>query len=396
MLTDDDLESLLNDLESDRVERKRRLSDPDKAHEAICAFANDMPRHGLPGVLFFGVENDGRCAGLQVSDELLTSLAHLRDDGTILPLPTMTVQRRSISGCDVAVVTVQPSFTLPVRYRGRVCIRVGPRRATASADEERRLLERQRTFNLPFDARTAPGASLSDLDLAYLRDEYLPKAVDAAILAENGRPLEHQLRALHFLGPDSIPTNAGLLVGGIDATAWLPGAYVHFVRFAGTNLSDPISDEKQVSGRLEDILRRIDEVCDANNAVAVSFIGGSTEQRSHTYPPAALQQLIRNAIMHRSYEGTNAPTRVYWFDDRVEIHSPGGPFGQVSKDNFGEPYASDYRNPLVADAMKTLGYVQRFGVGIAVARRELKANANPDLEFDVQPSAVLATVRRRP
>jgi ATP-dependent DNA helicase RecG len=307
----------------------------------------------------------------------------------------MAVQKRSVAGCDFAVVIVQPSFTLPVRYRGRVCIRVGPRRATASPDEERRLLERQLTFNLPFDARTTPGASLSDLDLTYLRDEYLPKAVDAATLAENGRPLEHQVRALHFLSPDGTPTNAGLIVGGIDATAWLPGAYIHFVRFSGTNLSDPVSDEKRISGRLGDVLRRIDEVCDANNTVAIDFSGAATERRSPAYPSVALQQLIRNAVMHRSYDGTNAPIRVYWFDDRIEIHSPGGPFGQVSKENFGQPFASDYRNPLIAEAMKTLGYVQRFGVGIAVARREMNANGNPELEFDVQPSAVLATVRRR-
>jgi ATP-dependent DNA helicase RecG len=45
--------------------------------------------------------------------------------------------------------------------------------------------------------------------------------------------------------------------------------------------------------------------------------------------------------------------------------------------------------------MRNLGYVQKFGVGIALARRELEKNGNPPLEFQVEPSHVLALIRRR-
>ena len=112
------------------------------------------------------------------------------------------------------------------------------------------------------------------------------------------------------------------------------------------------------------------------------------------YPIVALRQLAQNAIMHRSYEATNAPTRIYWFSDRIEIHSPGGLYGQVTAENFGRPGVTDYRNPQVAEAMKSLGYVQRFGVGIQLARTELQKNGNPDPEFVFEPTAVLAIVRR--
>jgi ATP-dependent DNA helicase RecG len=113
------------------------------------------------------------------------------------------------------------------------------------------------------------------------------------------------------------------------------------------------------------------------------------------YPIVALQQIVRNAILHRSYENTNAPVRLYWFMDRVEIQSPGGPYGQVTKQNFGTSGAYDYRNPNLAAVMKDLGYVQRFGVGIAQARRELEKNGNPPLEFQVEDSYVAAIIRRR-
>jgi ATP-dependent DNA helicase RecG len=100
--------------------------------------------------------------------------------------------------------------------------------------------------------------------------------------------------------------------------------------------------------------------------------------------------------MHRAYERTHAPVRVYWFDDRIEIFNPGGPYGAVTAENFGQPGITDYRNPHVAEAMKVLGFAQRFGVGIATAQAELRNNGNPPAEFLVQPSAVLATIRVKP
>jgi ATP-dependent DNA helicase RecG len=97
--------------------------------------------------------------------------------------------------------------------------------------------------------------------------------------------------------------------------------------------------------------------------------------------------------MHRTYETTHAPVRVYWYDDRIEITSPGGPFGTVTAENFGEPGVADYRNPNLAEAMRVLGFVQRFGFGLAIARRALAENGNPPVELNVQPSHVTAIVR---
>jgi len=395
LLTDTQLEELLA-AESDRVERKQSLSDPDRAQEAICAFANDMPNHNAPGVLFVGVKDDGSCAGLAIDDPLLLQLSTLRDNGLILPIPSMVVQKRTLNRCEVAVVIVQPSGSLPVRFRGRAWIRVGPRRAVATLEEERQLLEKQQAYNLPFDAREAPTTTIADLDAAYVRDEYLPAAVAPDVLAENQRSIENQLASIHFVGANARATHVGLLVAGIDALVALPGAFIQFVRFHGAELTDPVRDQKTISGRLADVLRRVDEVLRANIEIRVSFTTSSVEERTADYPLAALQQLVRNAVMHRNYDGTNAPVRIYWFNDRIEIHSPGGPYGQVTQANFGQPYANDYRNPHVAEAMKNLGFVQRFCVGIATARRELANNGNPPVEFDVQPTAVLAVVRRRP
>ena len=71
MLTTDKLRALIRDRESDRVERTVSKSKTDKFGEAICAFANDFPNHGLPGYLLIGVDDDGRVSGIAVTDQML-------------------------------------------------------------------------------------------------------------------------------------------------------------------------------------------------------------------------------------------------------------------------------------------------------------------------------------
>ena len=132
----------------------------------------------------------------------------------------------------------------------------------------------------------------------------------------------------------------------------------------------------------------------AHIMVAVEIPAGERERRHESVPVAALQQLFANAIMHRSYEGTNAPIRVTWFNDRVEILSPGGPYGNVTVENFGRPGNADYRNPNLAAAMRNLGFVQRFGVGIQMAQAAVAAAGCPPIEWEVDSHWVRATVRK--
>jgi ATP-dependent DNA helicase RecG len=397
MLSDQELERLFQDHESDRVERKESLSNRDRICQAICAYANDLPQHRAPGVVFVGVRDDGTCAGLAITDQLLQTLAHMRSDGNILPFPVMTVHRKTLSGCDAAVILVEPSDAPPVRYDGRVWIRVGPRRAIATVEEERRLNEKRRSRDLPYDLHELNSVLLDDLDLDLFRREYLASALPADVIAANRRSTEDQLASLRFTSSTAPyhPTVTGMLVLGKSPADFIPGAYLQFSRFEGVELADPVRDAKEIHGPLSSLLRLIDEIFQANIAVAVDLTSGSRELRAPEYPLTALQQVVRNAVLHRDYQTSHAPVRINWFSDRIEIQNPGGPFGQVTCDNFGSPGITDYRNPHLAEAMKALGFVQRFGVGIATARRALEQNTNPPLEFTVQPNHVLATIRRR-
>jgi ATP-dependent DNA helicase RecG len=396
-MDDRELEALLTDLESDRVERKESLAHKDRVAQAICAFANDLPNHRMPGVAFIGASDDGSCAGLPITDRLLLDLAAIRSDGNIQPLPSMVVQKRMIGGCELAVVIVQPSDAPPVRYRGQVWVRVGPRRARASAEEERRLSEKRRARDLPFDIRPLPSASLDDLDLEASFRNYLAAALSRDVLEQNQRSAVHQLTSLRLATAEDppIPTILGVLVTGKDPTGFIPGAYVQFLRIDGTELTDPIKDASDIGGPLAEMLKALDEKLHAHISVAVDLTSQPVEIRSPEYPINALRQLLYNAVLHRTYEGTNAPVRMSWFSDRIEILSPGGPYGLVNLGNFGLPGIADYRNPHLAEAMKNLGFVQKFGVGIALARAELARNGNPPPEFRPENSYVLVTVRGR-
>ena len=97
-LSDQELERLLADLESDRAERKRSGADRSAIRRTICAFANDLAGRAEPGVVFVGVNDDGTCADLEITDELMTTLAQMRGDGNILPQPGMVVEKRTVRG----------------------------------------------------------------------------------------------------------------------------------------------------------------------------------------------------------------------------------------------------------------------------------------------------------
>ena len=395
-MDDQELVQLLHDIESDRVERKASLADAGKICEAICAFANDLPDHKRPGILFVGARDDGSCA-IQITDRLLQTLADMRQNGNITPFPSMTVQERLLAGCEMAVVVVQPSDAPPVRYKGRTWIRVGPRRAIATPDEERRLAEKRRSADLPFDIRPVPPATLGDLDLDLFRRGYLLSALAPDVLDRNDRTTEQQLTALRFAAarPQPVPTVLGILVCGKDPRQFVPSDYIQFLRVEGTQLTDPIKDQREIAGTLPELLRALDQTLELNISIATDIASHAVEVRRPDYPLVALRQIGINAVLHRTYEGTNAPVRITWFSDRIEFWNPGGPFGLVNVQNFGQPGIADYRNPHLAEAMRNLGYVQRFGLGIIMARRALAQNGNPPIEFTVDPSHVGATVRRR-
>ena len=394
MLTTDELRALIAGGESDRVEFTASTTNTDKFGEAICAFANDYPDHGQPGHLIVGVGDDGTVSGLAVTDDLLRRLGQLRSNVNLEPLPAVTVQKYALPDGEMAVVEVAPSDLPPVRYKGRVWIRVGPSRRGANQQEERVLIEKRTARQRTFDVRACSGCTIDDLILDLFLVTYLPAAVDRAVITENNRADEEQMASLRFHDlAAGCPTNAGVLLFGRDPLRWIPGAWIQFVRWAGTTMAhDPIG-ERRFSGDLITVLREVEAFVSFPVQARPVAESALRERTAADYPAVAIRELLLNAIMHRSYE-SNAPVRFYWYDDRIEIQSPGGLYGAASRENF--PRQTDYRNPVLSGALATLGYVNAFGRGVIRAQDALLRNGNPEAKFTFEPSHVLATIRRAP
>ncbi len=397
--TDDELLALLNDIESDRVERKQSFKGEatTRARQAVCAFANDLPNYNEPGVLFIGATDNGNPSNEPITDQLLQALADMKTDGNILPMPVLTVEKRILKEAEMAVVTVMPSDMPPVKYDGRIWIRIGPRRAVANEQDERILNEKRRHKNLPFELYPVPTATIADLSRLVFENEYLPAAFADDVLDENRRSYEERLASCKMIvsPTETTPTVLGLLAIGKNPQNFLPGAYIQFLRINGAELADPILDEAKIGGAIVEMLRGIEDKLKAHNRTAVDVESNATHEITQPYPLAALQQIVYNAVFHRAYERNNAPVRVYWFNNRIEITSPGGPYGNVTAENFGQPGITDYRNPNIGGVLKTFGFIQAFGRGIAIAQRAMERNGNPKIEFIVNQSAVLCILRKR-
>lgn len=383
------------DLESHRVERTISLTNTDKFAQAICAFANDMPHDRKPGYLFVGVSDDGVPSGAEISDQLLQNLGGIRSAGNIQPLPAMTVQRLETTRGDVAVVEVLPSDLPPVRYKGQVWIRVGPRRAIASEQEERILAERRVVVARTWDARPCGESRLEDLALDLFLVGYRQFAVAPEVIEQNHRDLAEQLAALRFydLRADR-PTHAAILLFGKDPLFFVPGAYVQYVRYSGVSQADEPLRDRRFSGDLLSVLRGLDQLAEDVAEARPVAAQGLAERMAYDYPPRALHELFVNSVIHRNYDGSSAPVLINHFEDRIEVLNPGSLFGDLTPEQF--PRGTSYRNPILAEAARTLGFVNRYGRGIAIAQAELKQNASPEAKFELGVNHFSVIVPRRP
>ncbi|MBQ7280143.1 MAG: putative DNA binding domain-containing protein [Bacteroidales bacterium] len=393
MITKEKVLELLHSTETYRVERTTSTGDMDKFQEAICAFSNDLPNSRNKGYLILGAYDNGTLSGLKVDDALLKKIAAIRSDGNILPLPVMSVERFEFDDGDLLVAEVSPSLVPPVRYRGRTFIRIGPRRDIATEAEERILFERRTSYMASFDATPCFGATIDNIDVDYIRAKYLPQVIDADVLASDNRDIKEQLSSIHLFDIEhDCPTNAAIILFGNDPQYFLHGCYVQYVHFAGKDRGSDIVNERQIKGSLCKMLPQLEDF--VRNAVVTArpvSISMLREKTLLNYPDLALRELLMNACMHRDYQ-SNMPIRLYQYDDRIEILNAGGLYGEARPENF--PTVNDYRNPIVAEAMRGLKYVNMFNRGIQRVKKLLKENGNPEPVFTVDKiTAFEVTIR---
>jgi ATP-dependent DNA helicase RecG len=178
---------------------------------------------------------------------------------------------------------------------------------------------------------------------------------------------------------------------GNNPRYFVPGAYVQYVRFRGDDESSEFDFEHRFEGDLTTQLGQMEEFIRANIVkMVLPEIGGDY---LYSYPLSALKELLFNAAIHRDYQ-SNAPVKFYEFSDRIEISNPGGLYGKARPENF--PNENDYRNPALAEAVKNLGYINAFNVGVKRAISAILKNGGAAPEFiKDQPTSFLVKIFKR-
>lgn len=142
-------------------------------------------------------------------------------------------------------------------------------------------------------------------------------------------------------------------------------------------------DNQRIEGTIPDMLNEAINFVRRNmkNKTIIDPQTGQREDRTE-YPITAVREAVLNALVHRDYSihTEGMPIQIKMFDDRIEIHNPGGIYGRIKIDQLGT-VQPDTRNPVLATALEVLGITENRYSGIPTIKKELRKYGLPEPEF---------------
>ena len=342
---------LLLEPEGKQLEFKRDLSSPQNALKTLVAFANSAG-----GRLVIGVDDARRVAG--VADPLTEEerICNLIAD-SIAPRLIPNVELMSIGDATVLIVEVFPSSARPhyLTKQGLeqgVYLRLGSSNRQAGPDW---IAEAQRAAaGLVFDEQPMPELSVQDLDLQALSRWLGPsRALDDKALQTLKLLRTHQGRL--------VPTRGAVLLWGKERELHFPDAWVQCGRFRGADKVH-IFDQQEIHAPLPDTLTEI-ELFLKKHAFKSARFGALQREDVWSIPLILLREAIVNALVHADYAQRGSPIRIAFFDDRIDIESPGILLPGMTVEDV-RAGVSRIRNPVIARMFRELGLVEQWGSGV--------------------------------
>lgn len=371
----DDLLEMIRNGETSTVEFKTEDVHPNSLAEEIVAFANFEG-----GTILLGVDDVGTPVGYtrQNIEEFVINVCRNNVRPALLP----RIERVHIADRQILVVTIPRGETAYSTNRGLYYIRVGSTKQIPSQQELLRLFQQKNV--LQFDETPVLKASVESLDIAKI-NTYLAYLQQSPLDEENARALIRELINLSILSEldDRLhPTLAGLLMFGKHPQKLFPSYTILCGAYQGNDFLSDCIREKELNGSLESLIE------DALAFLKLTMPQKSTRDRglqnkvSYTYPVEALREGLVNAVCHRDYAIGGSAIRVFVFQDRLEIRSPGGLPNTMTLENIR--YRQFTRNQMIASFLTAYGYMERRGKGIL---RILKscADAGIHCEFALTP-----------
>lgn len=382
------LQRLINDGETPAVEFKsearRPLNDRDLVEAMVC-LANRPARE--PAWLLIGVEDDGRVTGARPRHEGMTDpdrLAALVAGRTMPPLP-VRVAVVEIDGRPVISVEVPP-LSHPVGTSDGVFLQrvTGGDGRPSCMPMDAAAIERLQSGRRQFDPSAQVVAEARWEHLDPLEFERFRRSVrerrgrsDESLLELSDLELAKALGVVEANGAvQAVRLAALLLFGKEDAIRrFLPGHEVAFQSLRALEVEVNDFFRWPLVRVMEEIEARIR----ARNRERELMVG-MLRVGVPDYPERALREALANALIHRDYHRLGA-VHFQWHPDRIEISSPGGFPEGVRLDNLLVT-APRPRNPLLADAFKRAGIVERTARGIDTIFYEQLRNGRPAPYYD--------------
>lgn len=334
------------------------------AAESLVAFANTDG-----GQFIIGVSDDGQMVGVNDPDRVMQWFDNLAYHNCEPPLTVLQEAVRTTDGRTVIVVNVAKGDQRPYRTnRGDYVIRTTSGWRLATRQELLRLF--QASDSLYYDETIVLRAALHDID-ASLVEHFVERAYSQKL---TDLPFDHEtfLKNINLLRPGRdafYPTVACMLFFGRNPQRYMPHAQVAVARIPGFDLSQPPSDAKQIDGTL------LDQLEDTGRFLRVHLptvhrIEGFGNERFPEIPEEALREIVVNALAHRDYT-VAAPVRVFIYDNRVEVRTPGGLPNTVTIEAIKLGAAHVMRNPAVYTLFTRWGLVTGIGSGVYRAIRSI-------------------------
>ena len=384
-------------MESERIEFKATWDLRVTGYQVlktICAFANDLRRHGS-GYIVIGVsEKDGRAVmppkGLtpeQISEAGKWITGNCR---RIEPRYVPRISREEVEGRSVLVVWVPASETPPNqapdgdKKSKKYWVRIDHRTVDApSAGLLTQLLNQSAT--IPWDSRTAVNATVDDLSERMVR-EHLRDCGSALLDEPDTQTIYRKMDIVRQVNGHDVPLNVALLFFSRNPSQWFPGTTIETSILQAGAGGDRMR-EKEFGGGLAEQVRNClaylrQEVIESRNKKVSNQVRAS---HHINYPEDALCEVLLNALFHCGY-GVDAPhtTLVRVTSDRIDIRSTPGPVAGINLNQFQHGATLRLvppRNPRIGESFKEIRLTEKRLTGLGKVFQAMERNGSPPPQF---------------
>ena len=357
-MTEDTFKDLCLCGETTKVQFKESFTSQKEIAKEMIAFANTKG-----GVILFGVEDKcGKLVGLsydeiQVISRELGNAANEQVRPTIyIETEVVRVEEKHFLICSVAEGKNKPYKNL----NGEIWVKQGADKRRITENSEILALFQDSGSYQP-DAVGVNGTTFDDLD-RYAIDDYLQK-VYATTLDGFGGKAEQVLKNIHILNHHGVPTLAGYLFFGKHPEYNCPTCMVKAVSFFGNDLAGTqYRDSKEIFGNMPQLYDKTMAFLKANLHNVQEEGASFNTLGKLEIAEEVLEEVVQNALVHRDLLRP-APIRLFVFDNRVEVISPGALAGGLTEEDIrnGKTYQ---RNPYMATFATNALYYKGIGSGI--------------------------------